>query len=165
MAKTYRDYLGWVALALLWGFLFNILRHYWSNHSQYAYGYIVPFMAAYLFWLRWESRPSPTEVPILRRAAIILTLVVAVVFTLARVVLEVNFDWRSLIWVLGFLALGLSWLWLAAAGGFRWVLHLGFPIAFILVAFPWPGVLETSLTQFLMTTVSSAAGLNHFKPL
>src|SRR5262249_50263272 len=42
-------------------------------------------------------------------------------------------------------------------GGRAWVRHFAFPVAFILVAVPWPTMLETPIIQGLMRVVASVA--------
>ena len=48
-----------VAPALLWCWLFYHLHYEWSLNPQYTYGWGVPFLAGFLFYLRWSSRPAP----------------------------------------------------------------------------------------------------------
>jgi hypothetical protein len=46
----------------LWFVLCRQLSGEWSVNEQYNYGWFVPFLALYLFWLRWQDRPAP-EIP------------------------------------------------------------------------------------------------------
>src|ERR1700704_6273022 len=48
-----------VFFALLWLEVINHLKGEWSFNPQYAYGWSVPFLAVYLFWKRWATRPAP----------------------------------------------------------------------------------------------------------
>ena len=41
------------------------------------------------------------------------------------------------------------------AGGFAWLRHFFFPVAFFLIAVPWPVPLEQSLIQWLMSSVTT----------
>src|SRR5947199_10110975 len=46
-------------LAALWFGLCKELSSEWSVNEQYNFGWFVPFFALYLFWLRWQDRPTP----------------------------------------------------------------------------------------------------------
>ena len=48
---------GWIVPALLAAWLFHHLHFEWSINEQYNYGWAVPFLTAFLFYLRWPSRP------------------------------------------------------------------------------------------------------------
>src|SRR5438477_955442 len=48
-----------LALGALWFVCCRHLSEEWRFNEQYSYGWFVPFFVAYLFWLRWEDRPSP----------------------------------------------------------------------------------------------------------
>ena len=48
-----------IVLATLWFILFRQLSNEWSVNEQYSYGWLVPFFALVLFWLRWQDRPDP----------------------------------------------------------------------------------------------------------
>ena len=54
-------------IAALWFTLCRHLSGEWSSNEQYSYGWFMPFFAAYLFWLRWETRPE-TPAPARDRA-------------------------------------------------------------------------------------------------
>ncbi len=41
--------------ALVWVELISRLRFEWSINPQYGYGWTVPFLAAYIFWRRWQD--------------------------------------------------------------------------------------------------------------
>src|SRR5262249_11542736 len=67
-----------------------------------------------------------------------------------RVTVEANPIWRAASWAMAlemvFLTLGLIYL----AGGKSWLKHFGFPVAFFLVAVPWPSQWEGAIVQTLM---------------
>ena len=42
-------------LAYLWFRVIDHLRIEWSLNEQYAYGWAVPILCAYLFWKRWKN--------------------------------------------------------------------------------------------------------------
>ena len=45
-------------LTTLWLVLWRQLSGEWSVNDQYSYGWFVPLFALFLFWLRWEDRPT-----------------------------------------------------------------------------------------------------------
>src|SRR5205085_6912524 len=47
-------------LAILWITAFHFLSGEWAVNEQYTYGWFVPLLGAFLFWLRWERRPTPS---------------------------------------------------------------------------------------------------------
>ena len=46
--------------ALVWIELISRLRFEWSINPQYGYGWTVPFLAAYIFWRRYQNAPPPS---------------------------------------------------------------------------------------------------------
>src|ERR1700681_1155974 len=55
--------ISWFPLAvfaLVWIELISRLRFEWSINPQYGYGWIVPLLAAYSFWRRYENAPPPS---------------------------------------------------------------------------------------------------------
>ena len=46
-------------LGALWFGLCRELSSEWSVNEQYNFGWFVPFFALYLFWLRWQDKPTP----------------------------------------------------------------------------------------------------------
>ena len=53
----------WVPTAVLvgvfWLLIFNQQRLEWTVNAVYSYGWAVPFLATFLFYLRWIDRPAP----------------------------------------------------------------------------------------------------------
>jgi exosortase len=148
---------GWptlVVLGGLWLLAVNQLRIEWSLNPQYSYGWTVPFLALYLGLERWKDRPAaaPGRSGV---AALLAALPAALLLLPLRLVQESAPDWRLVSWVTGLscVAISLSALWYA--GGRTWVLHFLFPIAFLLVAVPWPVPLEQGLIQRLMGSVAT----------
>jgi len=43
----------------LWCMLIERLARYWVVEPEYNFGWLVPILCGYLFWLRWRSRPAP----------------------------------------------------------------------------------------------------------
>jgi len=55
------DWLAVAAFGLLWLEVITRLRFEWSVNPQYGYGWTVPFLAAYVFWRRWQRVPAASE--------------------------------------------------------------------------------------------------------
>ena len=49
------------ALAAYWGLLIYQLGAQWSAYEQYNYGWAVPFLCAYLLWLRLKNPELRTQ--------------------------------------------------------------------------------------------------------
>ena len=153
----------WLLLAAgaLWTLLFLQVHSVWSSTPQYNYGWAVPVLALYLFWNRWENRPQPSPAP---SPTMCLAVASALLLALLPVSLihEANHDWRLLNWAFALAVAGLTALAVAWSGGRAWLGHFAFPIAFPLIAVPWPTVIEDPLVLSLMHVVSFVAveGLN-----
>lgn len=142
-----------LALLAYWLVGIRLLCPQWSVYSQYNYGWAVPALCLYLLWLRWVDRPPTAAQRSIWPWATLLT--VALAWPLTRVLVEANPTWRAASWAMGgeFLAAALACLWLA--GGRPWLRHFWFPIAFYLIAIPWPSLWESVIVQGL-TRVNTA---------
>ncbi|MBI3880949.1 MAG: exosortase/archaeosortase family protein [Verrucomicrobia bacterium] len=140
-------------IAVLWLGVVNQLRVEWAINPQYSYGLGVPFLAAYLLAKRWGTRPPPAA-PIAGVTFWLLLGGAAFVLLPVRLVQEANPDWRLVSWAhaltVGALSLFVTWL----LGGWPWVRHFIFPIAFLAVAVPWPSNAETAVVQTMMNQVT-----------
>ena len=155
MPPDARRLIAWVIPAALALWLFHHLHFEWSINEQYNYGWAVPFLSAFLFYLRWPTRPDarPQSSAALTAACwVILALLLPV-----RLVEEANPDWRLLSWAFALLVVGYWALALARAGGGGWVRHFAFPICFPLVAVPWLVQVENAIVQGLTRAVAYAA--------
>lgn len=132
------------ALALIWTGLSFRLAGIWETNSQYSHGWLVPFLAAWMFWRRWQTRPEPTRSSALACIALLVPAFLA--FAGAWFMAESSPDWRPALWVLALAAVVSSLALVQAAGGRAWLKHLAFPFFFALVAVPWPYNFETRLT-------------------
>jgi exosortase len=154
----------------LWLGLCRELSSEWTVNEQYSFGWFVPFFALYLFWLRWQDRPSLATLSERKNTTIIdsryrteRTAALTIGFTsllslLPLRLLEIaNPEWRLLAWIhaLAVITLTLCLLWWT--GGKVWLRHFAFPVAFILVAVPWPIALELPVIQGLMRIVARVA--------
>lgn len=147
---------GWMlalaALAVCWISLFIELSGEWNVNPQYGYGYIVPLIGPVLIWRRFRKRPAPAPSNSLLPGFIAAFLLF---FLLPLdLVLEANPEWRLLYWSHGILVLLLSFCFLYRAGGWSWVKYFAPPLAFMLIAVPWPMQLEQLVIQGLMRFVA-----------
>ncbi len=143
------DWFALAVIALVWLEFISRLRLEWSINPQYAYGWTVPLLAAYIFWRRSESAPNATR-PALRSLAIVVILGGALMLPPIRLIQEANPDWRLMSWAMALAAAGISFALLLLTGGWPWVRHFAFPILFFLVAVPWPTQFEQAFIQGLM---------------
>lgn len=141
-------------LAAVWAEVVFRLHREWDANPQYAYGWTVPFLAAYLFWNRMSTAPQP-EAPRGRWIAVVAIFAALLVLLPIRWIGEANPDWRLLSWSMAVAAIGVSAGALYLAGGWRWLRHFCFPILFFLVAVPWPSQIEQALIQTLMRAAAT----------
>src|SRR5215469_2114760 len=142
-----------LTLGVGWMLFFNELRGEWQVNAQYSYGYVVPLLGIALLCRCWPDRPSPLPC---RRTRLVLAVSAGLLsLTLPlRVVLEANPEWRLLYWIHGFQMLGLSTCLLYYLGGWPWVKYFTAPVAFMLIAVPWPMQWEQAVIQGLMRFVA-----------
>ena len=140
-------------LGALWLFAVRQFRFEWTINPQYTYGWTVPFLAAYLFLERWKRRP-PTNAAPSRHGLALAVIALSLMLLPVRLIQESAPDWRLIGWVLGGLCVAISLSAVYFAGGMAWLRHFAFPVAFFLVAVPWPVPVEQSLVQWLMHSVT-----------
>jgi exosortase len=130
-------------------------------NEQYNFGWFVPFFALYLFWLRWQDKPSaqiPSRKSHITNSAALAMAIAALLLLLPIRLFEIaNPEWRLLAWVHALAVVALTLLLLWWAGGKAWLCHFVFPVAFIFIAVPWPTALETPVIQGLMRVVARVA--------
>jgi len=154
-----------ILLAALWFLLCRELSGEWSVNEQYNYGWFVPFLVLFLFWLRWEDRPDPevrsrrSETANNRRALVAgLIAVSALLIILPLRLFEIgNPEWRPLGWIHAASVATLTLLYIWSAGGLPWLRHFAFPVLFIFVAVPWVTSIEVPIIQGLMRMVAAVA--------
>src|SRR5438046_3420239 len=128
-------------LTVLWLLLWHQLSGEWSVNEQYNYGWFVPFFALYLFWLRWQDRPTPEvrsqrlEVRS-RLVAAIIGLAALLLLLPVRLFEIANPEWRPLAWIHAIAVVTLTLLLIWRAGGRAWLGHVAFPVSFRFVAWP-----------------------------
>jgi exosortase len=159
MKSISRIYVQWFGTLLVlfvpWLLLVLHLSSFWSVDAQYSYGWVVPFMAAFLFWEKWKTLPDDStrtgELPPLMVACL-----AAVPLGLAWLAHEAVPDWSVVNWSFALSAvlylLSLIAYWQGRPAAFQ----LLFPVLFILCAVPWPQRFELALVQGLMKGVAGA---------
>ena len=140
-------------LGALWLFAVRQLRFEWTINPQYTYGWTVPFLSAYLFAERWKRRPA-AQAARARRVLALAILAFALLLLPVRLIQESAPDWRLIGWALGGVCVAISLSAVYFAGGKAWLRHFAFPVAFFLIAVPWPVPLEQALIQWLMRSVT-----------
>lgn len=169
MLATPKNLVRWLLpVALLLGWMWwRVVQHLhviWTVDEQYRYGWAVPLLCALLGWRRWSALqsstpvmmrpperlddgrlPSPSAWPQIRALTVILILA----FLGTRLIEEANPDWRFVGWALALEVIGVSLLLLRVVAGPVALRQYAFPVAFFLVAVPWPTVVEHPLVQTL----------------
>ncbi|HEY2329060.1 MAG TPA: exosortase/archaeosortase family protein, partial [Verrucomicrobiae bacterium] len=150
-----RSRLKWALLILplgyLWFHLVNNLRLEWATNPQYSYGLVVPLLVIGLLVRRWVAFPenrcgSSVENP---RPALWLCALLAFLFLPTQLAEAATPEWRPLQWLLAIEVIGLTLLTVYLAGGKNWLKLAAFPVAFFLVALPWPSPIEIPIIQGL----------------
>ncbi|HVY71706.1 MAG TPA: exosortase/archaeosortase family protein [Verrucomicrobiae bacterium] len=143
-----------LAIGILWLQLCLQLRVEWTINPQYQYGWGVPFLALYLLWVRWPSRPKAIPPsPKANDAFLIVTLSLTILPI--RLIQESNPDWRPISWLHALIVVALSLEVLYVIAGSKWARHFLMPVMLILVAVPWPSFMETPLVQNMMNSVAA----------
>src|SRR6266446_1288573 len=149
--------LGGLILAALWFNLCKQLSGEWLVNEQYNYGWFVPFISLYLFWLRWQDQPAPSP-PSKTFFPWIFIGVPALFFLLPIRLFEIGTpEWRPLGWIHTASVAGLTLLCIWSVGGKPWLRHFAFPVAFFFVAVPWVTPIEVPIIQGLMRVVAAVA--------
>jgi len=138
-------------LGYLWFHLINNLRLEWTTDPQYSYGLVVPLLAVGLLMRRWqhlEGRPGRSAAgnPWL---AVLFCGLLAFLYLPTRLIEEATPEWRPIQWSLGIQIVGLTLYAIYLAGGKGWLRQAAFPVAFFLVAIPWPTLFEHPIIQGL----------------
>lgn len=156
--KNQRNLLAFVlGLGGFWLLLCLQLSFEWSHNPQYQYGLSIPFIGAYLVYLRYRDRPRPQPPQSLKYLLpVSLLLGLCCLYPLV-IIFETNADWRLLIWSQALLIFGLTLLALWSAGAWPWVKHFSWAFVFFLCGVPWPSAVESILIQHLLHAVSAIA--------
>jgi exosortase len=130
------------------------LHGLWNPDGSYAYGWVVPLLAAYLCKCRWDDRP-PASAPY-RGGAVFLAVVFALVTLPAHWLQEAAPERSVCVWSFALAAVGISLALISLAGGTAWLGWFSFPLAFLLTAVPWPHSLESLVSNSLMRGTAGA---------
>lgn len=154
-----RSPVWWLPLGLLAIFylrFFAWLQVEWGLNVNYAFGYLIPFGAALLVYLRFDRWRAP-QAPAFGLRYPVFAAVLAIGCLPLALVAEVNPDWRLLMCMEGSLLVLLSGWIVFSLGGWPWV-RASLPVfAFLALAIPWPMRLEQWLLSLLLRFVSSRA--------
>ena len=104
-----------------------------------------------------ERARAASEFQIPNPAAVAIGIAALLLLLPVRLFEIANPEWRLLAWGHTAIAVTLTLLLIWCLGGTAWLRHFAFPIAFILVAVPWPTSLETPVIQGLMRVVARVA--------
>ncbi len=146
---------GFALLAVAWLLVWNQQRLEWSVNPTYAYGWAVPFLAGYLFYERWRTRPAACR-PTRSWAWLAIPALLLLAYLPIRVVQEANPDWVKINWLMTGLVIGLSFAAVFSLSGWRGALFCAFPILFCMTALPWPVWMEDNATKWLMSWNANA---------
>jgi len=156
LLRSLRWWLPLVGLGVALGHYIAWLQVEWGLNANYAFGPLIPIAAAVLVYLRLDRWQTPAAL-----AQTCWLPLVACIFGVALVplslIVEVNPDWRLLMWgqamLLGLMALTV----LLSLGGWPWV-RAALPILAVLaLAIPWPTRGEQWVLSLLLETVSGRA--------
>src|SRR5665213_3433008 len=150
-----RAVISWAVLGLplgyLWFRLVDNLRLEWSTNPQYSYGLVVPLLVVGLLLRRWlhagnHNLGSTAENP---WPAMLLCGFLAFLYLPTMLIEEATPEWRPIQWLLAIEITGLTLYAIYLAGGKNWLRQAAFPVAFFLVAVPWPTIIEAPIIQGL----------------
>ena len=139
---------SWGLLLATGALAFHPVTPTWSDNPNYSFGWGIPFVALFLFYERWETRPARAATS--SGAWQPLLILWGVLFLIFRLASESDPDWRPGLWILAglYLAAVGGWLWIY--GGRPWLRHFAFPVGFLLLSLPWFFGIEFPLVQGLM---------------
>ena len=160
--KFLEPILLFVVFGVAWYLLLKHLSVHWAVNPQYSFGLFGPIICAYLFLLRWMTRPPTGPAP--SRGAEWVFWIAGFALLPTWLVEQPNPDWRVISWLLSLEVVILSLCGIYFLGGRSWLRHFAFSICFILTTVPWPPGVEELITQGLMrvSTLVTVHSLNLF---
>jgi exosortase len=143
-----------ICLAIVLGWWLYDLQVHWRTAVEYQHGWLVPFLAGYLAWERWSSRPpwTPPRSMLGSLALALAGLPLVLVAELYKHAVAVT-PASSFALSLGCLCFSLAFLW--QAGGRSWAIHFLFPLAFLFVAVPLPKILWNPVVLGLQAWITA----------
>lgn len=151
-ASRYRFKWIWLPpLGYLWFRLVENLWLEWTTNPQYGYGLVVPLLAVGLLLRRWHHAAGCQicSAPGNPRPAVLWFAALAFFYLPTRLIEAATPEWRPITWALGIETTGLTLAIIYLVGGNGWLRQAAFPVAFILVAVPWPSPIENPIIQGL----------------
>jgi exosortase len=146
------------ALVVIWAVPIWHFSLEWNMNPQYHYGWVVPLLSLYLVRLRMVDCPKPSIPWTENRKRALQAMAVLIALYIPIIVVRVaNPEWRPFGYFIAFQAIALTWMGLYLSAGWRVAWHFAFPIAFFLVAAPWPRPVDAPLMDFLMQKNAGAA--------
>ena len=142
-----------VVFSALWCLLIKHLSVHWAINPQYSFGWFGPLICAYLFLIRWISRPAAE--PANWRGAKWFFWIAGFAFLPTWLVEQPNPDWRLISWLLTLEIVILSVSAIYFLGGRSWLGHFAFCICLVCAVVPWPVAAETFLIQGLTQIATS----------
>jgi exosortase len=144
----------------LWYLLIDRLSQFWAVEFEYSFGWLVPVLSLYLFFIRWLSRPE-AKPPAGGWVRLIFGLTALGLFP-TWLIGQANSDWRVVAWLLMAEVAGLSLCTIYWMGGKPWLRHFAFSVCLIATATPWPTFLESKIVHVLtqLSTVLTVGALN-----
>jgi len=133
--------------------LFWHLHGLWNPDGAYAYGWVVPILAAFLYKSRWDDRPA-SSVPI--ESGVFLAIAFALLTLPVRWLQEAAPERSICAWVYALASVGTSLSLISLSGGVAWLRWFSFPLAFVLTAVPWPHSVEMLVSNSLMHDTAGA---------
>jgi exosortase len=150
-----RFLLKWALLILplgyLWFHLIDNLRLEWTTDPQYSYGLVVPLLVLGLLLRRWQHIAGQRCSSVAGNPwlAVSFICLLAFFYLPTRLVEEATPEWRPIQWSLGVQTVGLTLYAIYLAAGKGLLRQAAFPVAFFLVAIPWPTLFEHPIIQGL----------------
>jgi exosortase len=150
-----RIILKWALLVLplgyLWFRLIDNLRLEWTSNPQYSYGLVVPLLVVGLLLRCWQHGACRQcgSVAVNSWLVVLFCGLLAFLYLPTRLIEAATPEWRPIQWSLGIQVIGLTLYAVYLAGGKVWLRQAAFPIAFFLVAIPWPTIIEQPVIQGL----------------
>ena len=148
----FKDILGSIALLAPWLMLLYQLSINWSTSEQYSHGYLVPFLSIYLFL---KTKPADNEAINNGKLFIFFGIPLILFLFPVWIIRGANSDWRLVNFTLYITIASITVIHAIDNGGWPKVKNLLFPLAFFLVAIPWPLSTDLKLTLWFQEKVSS----------
>lgn len=136
-----------LVLVAIWGPVIYLLGAQWSVFPEYQYGWAVPMLCLYLA-LRKMLRNPPSALAA-KWPALFTLAVGGLTFWLMRVLQEANPLWRAASYGLACAAVAMTLAVIYLTEGMARTRHFLFPVAFFLIAVPWPTPVEGWIIQGL----------------